>query len=132
MTITEFVEISGEIIKFYGKELAEYESKIWYEELKDMSKERFRQITRECFRNNKFMPKLADIVEYNRTVPRIEKQQETTTEDCKICQNTGLLGYYKRDVENGINYFYAAKCKCSNGMKLGKTIPTIDEVKILV
>ena len=132
MTIPEFVEITGEMMKFYNKELAEYESKIWYEELKNMSKERFRQIVRECFRNNKFMPKLADIVEFNRTIPRIQKQDEGIVEDCKICENTGYVGYYKKDVETGANYFYGARCNCKNGLKLSDSIPTIDEVKIMV
>lgn len=132
MVIAEFLEVLGELENFFGKELTDFESKKWYEELKDMSKERFRQLARECFRNNKFMPKLADVIEYNKTVQRFEKKDIEKQEDCDICKNSGFVSYTKLDKDEGIEYFYVAKCKCRNGMKLGKSIPTIDEVRIVV
>lgn len=133
MTIADFIEISNELTNFYGKEeMTSFESKIWYEELQKLSKERFRQLTRECFRNNKFMPKLADVIEYNKSVPRFEKKDMEKQENCEICKNTGFVSYAKIDKEEEIEYFYAARCKCRNGMRLGKSIPTIDEVKIVI
>lgn len=132
MTIADFVEITSELSKFYSttsdsKEFSQIEQKIWYEELKELSKERFRQLTRECYRKNKFMPKLADIIEYNKTVPKKSKQVEGK-EECDRCKNTGLITYAKRDCEEAIDYFYVARCSCRNGMKLSKEIPLIDEV----
>ncbi len=132
MTITEFVEVLSEIEKFFGKELTDFESKKWHEELKEISKERFRQLARECYRNNKFMPKLADIIDYNKSVPRLQKRDYREKENCKICGNTGFVSYTKLNKDEGIEYFYVAKCKCTNGTKLGKSIPIIDEVKVVV
>ena len=133
MTIAEFIEVSNELTKFYGKdEISSFESKIWYEELQRLSKERFRQLVSECFRNNKFMPRLADMIEYNKTVQRFEKQDIERQEDCAICKNSGFVSYTKLDKEEGVEYFYVAKCKCRNGMKLGKSVPRIDEVRIIV
>lgn len=131
MTTAEFIEVSSEIGNFYGKELTEYEAKIWYEELKKLTKERFRQLARECFRNNKFMPKLADMVEYEKTIPKtIVANKEI--EDCNYCNNNGIIVYHKKDEENEQIYCYGARCKCKNGMRLSKLIPSVEQINIMV
>ena len=133
MTIAEFIEVSNELTRFYGKDdLSSFESKIWFEELQGLSKERFRQLVRECFRNDDFMPKLAKIIKYNKIIPRLQKQDFEGKEECDICKNTGFISYAKLNKDEGIKYFYVAKCRCKNGMRMGKSIPTADEVKIVV
>lgn len=69
MQISEFVEETTKIEKYFIKNLDEYQRKIWYEELKNMDIARYRQIIRETFRKCKFMPKLADILDIQESMP---------------------------------------------------------------
>lgn len=127
MTSAEFVEITNEIEKFYDKELNSTERKIWFEELKKLSKERYRQLIRECFKNNKFMPKLSDILTYQRVLPLPHKEDDTI-EKCSICRSLGFL-IYERKIED-YSYTYAARCTCANGNKF-KKYPSIQEVHLI-
>jgi hypothetical protein len=67
MTINEFVEITANLEEFYAKELSATERDIWYEELKHISKKDYISICKECYRNNVFMPKLADLLKYKKS-----------------------------------------------------------------
>lgn len=128
MTNIEFLEITQEIEKFYEKELSTEQSRIWFDELKKITKERYRQISRECYKTTKFMPKLADIIEINKSLPNPAKADDGEIVECDKCGGTGLV-CYKRKVE-GYVYDYAARCECKNGMRLSKIIPSILEVGI--
>lgn len=127
MTNVEFLEVTREIEKYYEKELKAEESRIWFEELKNIPKERYRQITRECYKTLKFMPKLPDIIEKNKTIPSEEKKNNTVY-GCSRCKGVGLIIYTK--VQEEYPYQYAVRCNCKNSLKMSKKIPTTDEVGI--
>lgn len=61
MQISEFIEETSKIEQYFVKELDDYQREIWYNELKDIDLNRYRQIIRQVFRKCKFMPKLADM-----------------------------------------------------------------------
>ena len=126
MTQAEFVEVTSEIEGFFGKELDTYQRKIWYEELKNLTKERYRQISRECYKNLKFMPKLADITELNKNLQKPQQQIDETTYECNICNGIGIVLYTK--IIEGYPYQYGARCSCKNSAKWNKKIPSIQEV----
>lgn len=129
MTLSEFIEITSEIEKFYDKDLTTEQSKIWFEELKNISKERYRQISKEIYRTSKFMPKLADIIEANNKLVIETKKQDNTVYECKKCNSTGMI-IYKKEVEGRL-YDYCARCDCANGQQVSRRIPTLQELGIV-
>jgi len=130
MIISEFVEITSEIEKFYDKELTLGQRNIWFEELKNINKERYRQISREIYKTQKFMPKLADIIEINKNLPSLTSSDDGKICECKRCNSTGIIIYKK--IVDGYTYDFGARCNCKNGLKLSKTIPSINEIGITI
>lgn len=132
MTTAEFLEITEEIEKFYDKEYTKDQSKYMYEELQKLSKARYRQIARQAFKTCKFMPKLADLVEIEKEIPKeiINKQHERV--ECKRCKGTGLVPY-KKLVNTGsrnIEYLTVARCECINATGISQEIPLASEIGI--
>lgn len=120
MEIKEFIEETSAIEKYYGKELEKLQRDIWYRELKQLNVARYRQVVREIFRQCKFMPKLADVIEINKDLSytTITKQEEER-EECTKCNKRGFI-LYKKEIDNGKNkliYEYIARCDCKNGLK---------------
>lgn len=119
MTDSEFVLETSRIEKYYGKELDEFQRKIWHEEIGHLPLVRYRQIVKEIFKTSKFMPKLADIIEINKTLPYEKKERTIQAVECNKCKGEGFLIYTKL-YDNGINkipYDYLARCTCANGDK---------------
>lgn len=129
MTQSEFIEITSDIEKFYEKELTTEQNRIWFEELKTINKERYRQISREIYKTSKFMPKLADIIEINQKLPSVIKKENKVYE-CTRCNGVGIVIYKK--IIDGYTYDFGARCNCQNGMQLSKSIPSIDEVGLVL
>lgn len=69
MEIKEFIEETGKIEKYYGKELEKFQRDIWYREFAKLDVSRYRKIVMEVFRKCKFMPRLADLIEINQNLP---------------------------------------------------------------
>ena len=69
MEVSEFIEETNKIEKFYEKELDKFQRDEWYKNLKNIPLERYRQIINNIFRKCKFMPKLADIIELQEELP---------------------------------------------------------------
>lgn len=131
MTMAEFINETDTICEFYGKDIGSYERHIWFEEIGNLKVERYKEIIRECFRTEKFMPKLADILKIKKELPNKAKDDWIPVE-CEKCGSTGIITYHKRDNESGINYLYGARCICANGERLGKDIPSINKINIVV
>ena len=85
MTSGEFIEATDELEKYYKKELTVEERRIWFEELKNINVIRYKAILKEIFRQKTFMPKLADIININKTLYIETKQEEIKTVECDIC-----------------------------------------------
>lgn len=130
MTMQEFVDVTDDIEKFYGKTINSYERSIWFDELGKMKADKYRKIVRQCFRTEKYMPKLADILKIKKELPN--ERVEWIPVECEKCNSTGMISYHKRDQLNEINYLYVCRCNCENGDRLSKNIPRVDEIKILV
>lgn len=111
MTLTEFNQETDKLEKFYGKTIEDFEKDIWYKELKNMPIKRFEQIIKKIFTENKFMPKLADIISLNKDLP-IE-QQEIKKVKCQVCNGKGYV-VYKKEID-GMLYDFIARCDCQNG-----------------
>ena len=115
MKFEEFMDSVSQMENFYDKKMTDEQKRIWFENLKPMSIERFRYIIANLFKTSKFIPKLADIFETNVTIGKIEKSIEERKDDCKLCNNTGYVTY-QRIIKNGnknIIYQYGAICSCN-------------------
>lgn len=115
MKIDEFMEATKEIENFYQKEISEEQKKIWFNELKGMTLQRFKYIISQIYRTCKFMPKLADIIEINTNLGYSSIKKEENKKKCNKCNNTGYITYWK-EINNGekkIKYEYMAICDCS-------------------
>ena len=111
MSEKEFFEYIQELQNFYGQELSAMEMNIWYENLKFMSVKRFNMILGEIYKTNKFMPKLAEILQIHNQIPYTATQQPVKVKGhCEKCNDTGYVTYFK-DID-GMKYQYAAVCDC--------------------
>lgn len=118
MTLGEFVEETSKLEKYYGKELEDFQRKIWNEEIGNLSVQRYRQIIKEIFKTCKFMPKLADIIEINKGLGyHTESKKEIKKVPCDRCNGEGFIIYTKL-IDNGdikLPYDFMARCDCENG-----------------
>ena len=128
MKIEEFDEETRKLEKFYDKEIPEEQRKIWYEEFKGISITRYKYLISQVYRKCKFMPKLAYMIEINKTAGVIQQQKDETVY-CPKCNGIGLI-FYKKKFNDNI-YDMVCRCDCINGMKICKEIPTIQEIGIM-
>ena len=128
MEVTEFIQETGRIESFFEKELTKFQRDEWYQELKSMPINRYRQIVKQTFRECKFMPKLADIVSINNELPYSgNNSNERERVECKACKGEGVIKYFK-DIE-GKPYEYFARCTCQNGLDFTYDGTTISDIK---
>lgn len=123
MNINEFINETNNIEKFYNSSLNDYAREIWYDNLKDISIDRYKTIVQECFRTQKFMPKLADIIEIKKTVKETKINEKI--EACEKCSD-GMVLYHKEIY--GRKYQFACRCICKLGQRLSRTIPSVQEI----
>ena len=128
MEISEFINITNRIEKYYGKEYSNEQRKIMFEELGDMSIERLQQSVKSCIRSCKYMPKIADIIQASSEIKIFEKKREYTP--CKMCDGVGFIKYYKILQENDYEYEFMCKCTCKNGEYYNKRFPTYEDLGI--
>lgn len=129
--MAEFFDVTEMMCEFYGKDINLYERNIWFEELGDLRVEMYEQIVRECFRIEKFMPKLADVLRIKKELPN-KRESDGMCVECEKCGSMGVITYHKRDCDSGIDYLYGARCVCANGERLGKDILSINKIDVVV
>lgn len=137
MQISEFIEATGILEQYYGKELTNEQRQITYEQLKDLTIERYRKVISKCLRTCKYMPKIADMIAANAELIGEITQEEEKKEvcPCKKCDGSGYV-LYTKFIANGdirLPYTYVARCLCKNGeLYANKKIPTYEELGINV
>ena len=131
MKIEEFDEETRKLEKFYDKEIPEEQRKIWYEEFKGISIIRYKYLISQVYRKCKFMPKLADMIEINKSIgymqPR-EQEQKKQLAECDKCKGTGFVFYKKQ--KGTLWYDYVCRCNCLNGYQINKEILTEQQLGI--
>jgi len=128
MTNGEFIEATSRLEKYYEKEFSIEQQRIMFEELREVSVEKYKKAITYCIRNNKFIPKVSDILNAINEVKTIVAK-ETTRIECKKCKGVGYVPYYKK-IDNGgkeIIYQFFAVCDCGNEKRYdGTTISDIE------
>lgn len=119
MEVVEFIEETARLEKFFEKELDKFQRDIWYQELRHIPLNRYRQIVNKCFGKCKFMPKLADINAINDELPYIQNTTQKQKVNCNKCKGEGFILYQKilQDGNRKIEYTYLARCDCQNGLE---------------
>ena len=135
MTLGEFIEANNRLESYYEKEYTTEQRQIMYEELKDLSAERYKKVIAQCIRTCKFIPKVADIIKANMEI--IENRNfndEREKFECDKCNGTGYV-FFTRIVQEGnkvIPYTYVARCICENAKYANLKVPTFKEIGIEV
>lgn len=128
MTNGEFIEATSRLEKYYEKEFSIEQQRIMFEELREVSVEKYKKAITYCIRNSKFLPKIADILNAMNEVKTIVAK-ETTRIECKKCKGVGYVPYYKKNDNGGkeIIYQFFAVCDCGNEKRYdGTTISDIE------
>lgn len=118
MQIDEFIEATGRLEKYYGKEYTGEQRKIMFEELQNLNIERYKQLIAMLIRKSKYLPKVADFTEVDIETPYTKKENTQKTE-CKRCNSTGYLIYTKiiKDGNRELKNQYACLCSCGNAKR---------------
>lgn len=120
MEITEFIEATSRLEKYYGKEYTTDHRQIMFEELKNWNIARYKQLISQAIKKCKYLPQVSEIIELEAVVPYMkEKEEQRRKVDCKKCKGSGYI-IYKKKIANGTNAFYneyAAICDCGNAKK---------------
>lgn len=118
MTSGEFIEVTGRLEKYFGKEYTNQQRKIMFSELAHLDISRYRKLVSAVLRKCKYLPRISDFIEADREEPFVGDKTEEVQEkiDCPICNGTGYV-IYKKKIQDGdreLIYDYAALCKCGN------------------
>jgi len=143
MSEEEFYKYVTEMQNFYGQKLSDIELRVWYDSLKFMTIQRFNFILSEIYKTNKYMPRLAEILQVHNQIPYVSTQKkEIENNKCEKCDNTGYVRYYKNIDDQ--QYLYMAVCDCGRQEKFdGRKcldpknkseyyIPTMQEINLNV
>ena len=114
MTFSEFRELTADLEQFYEKNLNQTQVQVWYEELRDYSKERYKKAIRKVCKTSQYKPTLSVILEAIRASSGEQVVRES--EPCKACGGSGYVMY--RQIFEGIEYEYASLCNCKNAIGL--------------
>lgn len=127
MTNSEFIEATTKLEEYYDKEYTNAQRIILFEELKELSIQRFRQLISVIIRKSKYLPKLADFMEASQETP-YHNTEDFEPVECDVCKSSGYV-YYKKIYE-GLKYDFVCRCVCPNGQHKNKDVPTFEELGI--
>lgn len=117
MTNAEFIQATARLEKYFDKEYKTEQLKEMFYAMQDWNLERYTRTVNYCIRNNKFLPKIADMLNTDIGNVNTSRTQEIITVPCKRCNGSGLIKYFKK-LEDGprtLTYEFIALCNCENG-----------------
>ena len=114
MTFSEFREQTADLEQFYEKNLNQTQVQVWYEELRDYTKERYKRAIRKVCKTSQYKPTLSVILEAIRSVDSEQTVRES--EPCKACGGSGYVMY--KQITQGKEYEYVSLCNCKNAKGL--------------
>ncbi len=116
MEISEFIEATNRLERYFDKEYTKDQMQEAYKELKEFEIERYQFLISQAIRECKFLPKVADFFRINSENPHVTVKEKKEKVYCKKCNSTGYV-IYKKKIDNGSQVFYnqyAAVCECGN------------------
>ena len=118
MQLNEFIEATAKLETYYDKEYTKEKAQIMFEELKNITVERYRKLISATIRKCKYLPRLSDIFEAQLEIIENYGDDNKLQEkiECKKCKGSGYI-VYKKKIDNGgipLVYNMAAVCDCGN------------------
>ena len=92
MEINEFIEVTNRIEQYFDKEYSNEQRQIMYEELKNMSKEKYKIAVNECIKKCKYLPKLADILPKKERYSNFESRDYSNFDFNSLIKNKEFIG----------------------------------------
>lgn len=130
MTKQEFVEYAGYLGKLFGFEAPTDKDVLaaWYKSFERVHINIAKEMAQLYLKQETGRFKLAKLLEYKDVALRGKVHQEST-ENCKLCKNSGFVMLEKRD--NGRIYEFCNRCICKIGQSLNSNIKTVEEADLL-
>lgn len=130
MTKKEFIKYVDYLGKLFNFEPTTDKEVLvaWYKPFEKVHINIAREMAQLYFKQETGRFKLAKLLEYKDTALRGKVYKEST-ENCKLCKNTGFVILEKRD--NGRIYEFCNRCICKIGQSLNKNIKTVEEADLM-
>jgi|GEM_PF-2877332 len=130
MTKNEFIEYVSYLGKLFSFEAPGDKDILaaWYKPFERVHIDIAREMAQLYLKQETGRFKLAKLLEYKDVALRGKVYVEST-ENCKLCKNTGFVILEKRD--NGRIYEFCNRCICKTGQSLNKNIRTVEEADLM-
>lgn len=115
MTFDEFMQTSADLENFYEKKLNPTQVRMWFDELKYYTQERYAKAIQKVCRTSQYRPTLSTILDSVKSTQEVETMVKERV-PCKACNGTGYIIY--RKVIDGYPFEYACQCNCENAIGL--------------
>ena len=134
MTNEEFVQATSRLEGYFDKEYKTEQLKEMFAVVRGCTIEKYTKAVNYCIRNNKYLPKIADIT--NADTATVQTQSTKTIEytKCEKCNGEGFIKYFKKKIDGNrtLKYEYIALCTCENAKKQREinkyNFPTLAEI----
>lgn len=130
MTKNEFIEYVSYLGKLFSFEAPGDKDILaaWYKPFERVHIDIAREMAQLYLKQETGRFKLAKLLEYKDVALRGKVYVEST-ENCKLCKNTGFVILEKRD--NGRIYEFCNRCICKIGQSLNSQIKTVEEADLM-
>ena len=134
MTNEEFVQTTSRLEGYFDKEYKTEQLKEMFTVVKGWTIEKYTKAVNYCIRNNKYLPKIADLIGADTATIQTQSTKTIEYTKCKKCNGEGFIKYFKqkRDGNRILKYEYIALCTCENGRKQKEinkfNLPTLAEI----
>ena len=91
MEINEFIKATSKLEQYFEKEYSNEQRQIMFEEVKNMSLEKYQEAVNNCIRNCKFLPKLADILGKQERLSNFESRDYSGFDFNSLLANKDIL-----------------------------------------
>lgn len=129
MTKNEFIEYVSYLGKLFSFEPTADKEVLaaWYKPFERVHIDIAREMAQLYLKQETGRFKLAKLLEFKDVALRGKVYKEST-ENCKLCKNTGFVMLEKRD--NGRIYEFCNRCICKIGQSLNSNIKTVTEADL--
>lgn len=130
MTKQEFIEYADYLGKLFGFEAPTDKDVLaaWYKPFEKVHIDIAREMAQLYLKQETGRFKLAKLLEYKDVALRGKVYKEST-ENCKLCKNSGFVILERRD--NGRVYEFCNRCICKVGQSLNPNIKTVTEADLM-
>lgn len=134
MSNEEFIQATSRLEGYFDKEYKTEQLKEMFIVVKGWTIEKYTKAVNYCIRNNKYLPKIADLTSADTATVQTQSTKAIEYSKCKKCNGEGFIKYFKQknDGNRILKYEYIALCTCENAKKQKEinkfNLPTLAEI----